>query len=155
MGEGLALELQLELGPTGADHWPERAQRLVPIHAGAVRRLLDLDTRALLPIGPEDSALTTFGSRALLTRPGELELIDAVSGTRLLELHDVNLLPSVLVAPGIAWVSPHLIDLGQGAILGQTVGEVFALSEAGQVLQTEQVAVAGYLPLGPLVWRMP
>ncbi|HEU5076065.1 MAG TPA: hypothetical protein VFU02_17855, partial [Polyangiaceae bacterium] len=48
LGEGLALDLGLELGPTGADHWAESSPRLVPIHAGAQRRLLDMDTRALL-----------------------------------------------------------------------------------------------------------
>jgi hypothetical protein len=39
--------------------------------------------------------------------------------------------------------------------LGTTEGDVFALSETGQVLQTQQVAPAGQLPIGPLLWRSP
>ncbi|HEX6245855.1 MAG TPA: hypothetical protein VFZ61_33250, partial [Polyangiales bacterium] len=155
LGEGLSLDLGLELGPTGADHWAEAAPRLVPIHAGAVRRLLDMDTRALLPLGAEDSVLTTSGTRALLIREREIELVDAVKGLRLFELEHTERMPSVLVVPGMAWVSPHVIDLDRGVVLGATDGAVFALSETGQVLQTEEAARAGTLPVGPLVWRSP
>jgi hypothetical protein len=155
LGEGLSLDLGLELGPTGADRWAESSPRLVPIHAGAQRRLLDMDTRALLPLGTEDSVLTTFGSRALLIRERAIELVDAVQGVSLFELEHVERLPSVLVVPGMAWVSPHVIDLGRATVLGATEGVVFALSEAGQVLQTEQAARPGRLPAGPLVWRSP
>lgn len=154
-GEGLALDLGLGLGPTGADRWAEGAPRLVPIHAGAERRLLDMDKRTLLPLGATDSVLTTFGTRALLIREREIELIDAVQGQRLLELAHTELLPSVLVASGMAWVSPHVIDLERARVVGATEGAVFALSETGQVLQTEQAARAGMLPQGPLVWRTP
>ncbi|HEU5073476.1 MAG TPA: hypothetical protein VFU02_04875, partial [Polyangiaceae bacterium] len=99
--------------------------------------------------------LTTFGSRALLIREREIELVDAVQGVSLFELEHVERLPSVLVVPGMAWVTPHVIDLGRGAVLGATDGAVFALSQAGQVLQAEQVARPGYLPAGPLFWRSP
>ncbi len=155
LGEGFSLDLGLALGPTGADHWAESAPRLVPIHAGAERRLLDMDTRALLPLGALDSVLTTFGTRALLIREREIELVDAVKNLSLFELEHAELLPSVLVVPGMAWVSPHVIDLERGALVGVTEGAVFALSRTGHVLQTEQAARAGTLPLGPLVWRTP
>lgn len=155
LGEGLSLDLGLGLGPTGADRWAESAPRLVAIHAGPDRRLLDMDTRALLPLGAEDSVLTTFGPRALLIREREIELVDAVKGLSLFELEHTERLPTVLVVPGMAWVSPHVIDLARGAVVGATDGAVFALSQAGQVLQTEGAARAGTLPLGPLVWRTP
>jgi len=155
VGEGLSLDLGLGLGPTGADRWAERNERLIPIHAGADRRLLDLDTRRLLPLGPEDSVLSTFGPRALLVRERAIELVNAVSGARVFEIEHVEPLTSVLLVPGVAWVSPHVIDLERGSILGQTEGAAFALSETGQVLQTEHSARPGYLPIGPLLWRTP
>lgn len=155
LGEGFSLELGLELGPTGADRWAESTPRLVPIHAGATRRLLDMDTRTLLPLGANDSVLTTFETRALLIRAREIELVDAVKGQSLFELEHSERLPAVLAVPGMAWVSPHVIDLARGVVVGKTEGAVFALSQSGQVLQTEQAAEDGYLPVGPLVWQRP
>jgi len=78
-----------------------------------------------------------------------------VKGLSLFELGHTERPPGVLVVPGMAWVSPHVVDLARGAVVGATDGAVLALSESGQVLQTEQVARAGRLPVGPLLWRTP
>ena len=77
--------MKLELGPTGADSWATVAPRLVPIHAGVERRLLDMDTKTLLPIAPTDSVVGTFGTHALLIREGQVEVVDPLPLEEVLE----------------------------------------------------------------------
>ncbi len=155
VGEGVHLDLGLEIGPTGSDRWAEAATRLVPIHAGAERRLLDLDDKKLLPLGPRDSVLATFQTRALVVRPGEVELLDALSHERVALFSDIDPLPSIFVRESFAYVSPKLIALGASGGTGKITGTVYALSNDGRVLQMREAAKADALPLGPLYWRAP
>jgi hypothetical protein len=153
VGEGVNLDLGLEIGPTGSDRWTEAATRLVPIHAGAERRLLDLDDKKLVPLGPRDSVLATFETRALIVRPGEVELIEALTHQRLALFSDIDPFPSVFVEGSFAFVSPELIALDASRSTGKIQGPVYALSSDGRVLQTREAASMDALPLGPLYWR--
>lgn len=155
VGEGVKIELELELGPTGADRWAETSPRLVPIHAGAQRRLLDMDTRRLLPLGSRDTAVATFDTRALILRPGEVELVDAVGGESLLRVTDVAALPQLLVQDRFALVSPYVFDLKLGAIAGRVDTQVLALASDGRVLQHPVSVDDRALATGPFEWRAP
>lgn len=155
VGDGVYLDLKLELGPTGADRWATTSPRLVPIHAGVERRLLDMDTKTLLPLLPTDSVVATFGTHALLIREGEVELTDPIERRSLLEVADIDVLPTLLVSSPVAWVSPVVLDLARGVVLGSTEGAVYALSTDGRVLQSSHQAKGDELPLGPLLWKTP
>ena len=155
VGEGVHLDLGLEIGPTGSDRWAEMASRLVPIHAGAERRLLDLQDKKLLPLGPRESVLATFDTRTLIVRPGEVELLDAITRQRFALFSDIDAFPGVLVEEGFAFVSPRLIALGESTSMGKIEGPVYALSNDGRLLQTREAAGMNALPLGPLYWRAP
>src|SRR5690606_26128684 len=123
VGRGVSEELQLELAPTGADRWAQGSPRLVPIHAGSERRLLDMHTKKLLPLGARDSVLGTFGTRALIVRPGELELLDAVLGESLVRIEEELPLAEARITGRFALVPPYVLDLSSGRVLGRVDGD--------------------------------
>jgi hypothetical protein len=155
VGEGVNMELKLELGPLGADHWAIEPQRLFAIHAGRDRKLLDFETRKLLPLSGSDSVLATFDTRALVVRPSEVELLDAVTGTSLAKVSDVALFEEPLVQGAFVWVMPYVFDLQQGRQLGRYDTEILALSSDGRALQATTRSSESSLPVGPLYWRAP
>ncbi len=155
VGENLNLDLHLELGPTGADSWPEGSRRLVPIHAGAERRLLDMRTLQLIALNATDSVLWTFDTRALLIRPGEAEIMDAALGTSLLRITGLEDFPEVLHTGRFVKLGARLVDLGAGKIVGDVEEPGRALSSDGRVLRTLGARREGMLPLGPLYWQSP
>jgi hypothetical protein len=154
LGRGLDLDLGLDLGPTGYDRWPENSPRLFPLHAGAATRLLDMETRRLIDVEPRTWIVATHGTRALLLERSRLTLLDVSKNEKLLELDGVAHTPRLLTRGPSALVSPYVIDLGKGELLGRVDDRVLALSADGHVLEAQGAPEgAETLALGPLAWR--
>jgi len=154
LGRGLDLDLGLDLGPTGYDRWPEGSPRLFPLHAGAATRLLDMETHRLVEVEPRTFVVATYGTRALLLEQSRLTLLDVGKNEKLLELDAVAHAPRILTRGQSALVSPYVIDLAKGALLGRVDSRVLALSAEGYVLEAEGAPEgAETLALGPLAWR--
>lgn len=156
LGPGLDRDLELDLGPTGHDHWPSGSPRLLAVHAGAATRLLDLQTRRLIEVEAGTFIVATHGTRALLLTRRRLTLLDTKNDKKLLELGGVAHTPTLLVEEPSALVSPYVVDLEKGRLVGRVTDPVLALGKDGQVLEALGApASVNDLAQGPLAWRAP
>jgi hypothetical protein len=150
---------QLELAPTlipaGPDRWRSRSQRLVPVYPGRDAALVDMDRRTVTALRSEDHVITTQGARALIRRQRSLLILDMDSGTETSLSGAVERVFDVLVQGNAAFVTPLIVDVARGQVVGKSEQRPLALAADGSVLVAERDASDGELAMGPLRWRKP
>ncbi len=150
------VSLDQEVAPQSHDRWPGETPRLVAVYPGAGALLVDMDRRSTVPLSPGDGVVSTSGARALVRRGRSLHLFDAGTG-RWQSLAGTTALHPYLVRSGpVAVVSPLVVDVGKGRLLGQVEQRPLAVTTTGSVL----VAIGGdgsadRLAVGPLQWVSP
>jgi hypothetical protein len=147
--------LELELASSELDREPSDSPRLVALYPGADSALFDADKREILPLQAGDSVITTRAAHALLRRGNTLFLYDAETRTAQGLPGTLDKFPQVLLAPPFAFISPLLVNVDTGTVLGQTKLHPLALSNAGQLLISATDPDPSGLTQGPLHWLTP
>ena len=156
LGPGYRKDLKLTLAPQSHDRWPAGSPRLVPLYPGQATVLVDMNRRVSVALKPGDSVIATSGPRALIRR-GQSLWIHNVEQDRERPLPGrTNRLPLVVRTASIAVVSPLVVNLGTGRVLGQVSRRPWAVSRNGRVLVAAgREADAERLAVGPLSWVAP
>ena len=155
-GVGFLSRLKIPVSGQAVGTWPLASPRLVPVYPGQDALLMDFETRKPVALKPRDTVLLTAGSRALVRREDDLLIadVDAKNETRLVKLPDP--LPDVVTQRPLAAVSPFVIDVAQGRVVGTFAGRPLALTDEGRVLiAAGQDARGKQLAMGPLRWLSP
>ncbi|HEX3853772.1 MAG TPA: hypothetical protein VHW01_22560, partial [Polyangiaceae bacterium] len=147
--------LAIELASSELDRDLGDSPRLVPLYPGADSALFDADKREILPLQTGDIVVTTHAGHALVRRNNALFIYDADSHTSHALPGTLDKFPQILSAPPFAFVSPLLINVTTGAVVGQSKRRVLALATTGQILVTEADPAASGLMQGPLRWLTP
>ncbi len=144
--------LGLELASVELDREPEEPQRLVALYPGADTMLLDADKLAILPLKAGDSVLAMLAGRALIRRGNALLIFDADTLSEQQLPGTLDKFPEVLLSGPYAFVSPLLVDLYAGQVVGGSHERPIALSNTGQLLLSDgEPDAAGRLG-APLHW---
>lgn len=156
VARGYLKRLGVAVQPTELDARAVAEARLVPLYPGADTLLIDLDRREPLPLKPGDLVIHTDANRALVRRRDRLFVYDADARAEEELAVTLDPLPYVLTQGSFAVVTPAVVDLGTGKLVGLTHERPLALSRRGQVL----VAGGGgpsaeRLARGPLIWKDP
>jgi hypothetical protein len=156
LGPGYHQDLSLEVAPHNHHRWPQDTPRLLPLYPGQDTALLDLDRRVVHRLRPGDGVIATSGPRALLRRSRSLLIFDGLTGREHRLPGRTAVLPDVLHTDPIAVVSPLVVDVRAGRLLGKVTRRPLAASRSGQVLVAEGGDPnAQQLALGPLRWVDP
>jgi len=150
------VSLDQEVAPQSHDRWPGATPRLVAVYPGAGALLVDMDRRRTIPLAAGDAVIATSGARALVRRGRSLRLFDAATGKWQPLAGTTDLHPHLVRSGQVAVVSPLVVDVGKGKLLGQVEQRPLAVTTTGSVL----VAVGGdatadRLAIGPLRWVSP
>jgi hypothetical protein len=156
VGPGYRKDLNLVLAPQSHDRWPAGSPRLVPLYPGQDTVLVDMDRRASIALTRGDSVIATSGPRALVRRGESLWIYDADQGRERPLRGRTHRLAQVLRTASIAVVSPLVIDVRRGQLLGEVKPHPWAVARDGRVLTaTGGGADADRLAVGPLRWVAP
>ncbi len=156
LGVGYHEDLKADLAGAPPDRWPGSTSRLFALYPGAGTALLDLDTKKLTELKHGDVVVATSGGLALVHRKRRLVIHNVDSGQEQVLPERTDRLPDQLTEGKLAVVTPLVVDVGTGKLLGKINGRPLALSSAGLVLVAEgRQAQARELSLGPLRWRAP
>jgi hypothetical protein len=155
-GPGYRRELGVDVAGQEVQVWPTSTPRLVAVYPGQDALLVDFETRGTIGLQPRDRVLLVDGPRALVRRGDSLVLIDVEAAQE----QPLAALPRPIVdvrrQPPVVVVSPFVVDVRQGKVLGQESHRPLAVTAEGHVLVAlgrEQDADA--LAVGPLQWRTP
>ncbi len=145
--------LGLELASVEQDREPSDS-RLVALYPGADSALFDADRREVLPLQTGDVVIATRNAKALIRRGKSLVFYDAESRSELALPPVLDKFPEVLVTPPYAYVTPALVDLDAGTLVGTSTLRPLALSKSGALLVSDSATSAERLVNGPLRWLM-
>ncbi len=156
VARGYLKRLGVAVQPTELDARAVREQRLVPLYPGGDTLLIDLARRETHLLKPSDLVIHIFETRALVRRRDRLFVFDVETRSELELEVTLDALPYVLTQGRFAVVTPAVVDVGAGALVGVTRERPLALSRSGQLL----VAAGGgpsaeRLARGPLTWKAP
>jgi hypothetical protein len=158
VARGYSAELGIDLAPTELLRPCETAPRLLALYPGQGSVLLDLERRLLVALQPGDLVLCTHGKIALVQHARELWIFDVESGARTLLTGDLAAQPDVLLNAPVVYVSPWVVDVSRGKLLGRFHDSQppLAVARDGRLLTwASQGASGADLPLGPLRWSPP
>lgn len=147
--------LDLELSSVELDREPSDSPRLVALYPGFETVLLDADRRELISLSTSDVVLATRAGRALIRRGNSLLLYDADRRTEQALAVTLDRYPELLLTPPFVFISPALVNLDSGTLVGVSKARPLALSSAGQLLIPEVEADGTRLARGPLHWLTP
>jgi hypothetical protein len=147
--------LAIELASSELDRELSDSPRLVPLYPGADSALFDADKREVLPLQTGDSVVTTRANHALVRRANGLLVYDANTHTEQTIPGVVDRYPQILLTAPFAFVSPLLVNVDTGAVVGQSKQHALALSNSGQLLLSEADPDSSGLTHGPLHWAAP
>jgi len=147
--------LDIELSSVELDREVSDAPRLIALYPGLETMLLDADRRELLPLKTSDVVLATQGARALIRRGSTLLFYDADSRSEELLPVTLERYPLLLSTPPFVFVSPALVNLDSGALVGRSDARPLALSSEGQLLLSDTEADGARVARGPLHWETP
>ncbi len=160
VARGYAAELGIDLAPTERLRPCEATPRLLALYPGQDTVLLDLERRVLVPLAAGDLVLCTHGKSALLQRARELWTFDVESNVRAFLAGNLAAQPDVLLSSPAVYVTPWVVDVRQGKVLGRfdAARPPLALAHSGRLLvwsSANPQANGADLPLGPLRWTEP
>ena len=144
--------LAIELASSELDRDLSDSPRLVPLYPGADSALFDADKREVLPLQTGDSVVTTRAARALIRRGNALFIYSADTHAAQTIPGTLDKFPQILVSAPFAFVSPLLINMDTGTVVGQTKRRALALATSGRILASETDPEASGLTQGPLHW---
>ena len=147
--------LAIELVSSELDRELSDSPRLVPLYPGADSALFDADKREVLPLQTGDSVVTTRAAHALVRRANGLLVYDADTRTEQALPGTVDKYPQILLATPFALVSPLLVNMATGTVVGQSKQRALALSNSGQLLLSDVEPDSSGLTHGPLHWVTP
>jgi hypothetical protein len=147
--------LDIELASVEVDREVSDSPRLIALYPGLETALLDADRRELLPLKTSDVVLATRGARALVRRGNALLFYDADSRSEQLLPVTLARYPRLLVTHPFVFISPALVSLDTGLLVGRSTAQPLALSSEGQLLLSEVAADGARLARGPLHWQTP
>jgi hypothetical protein len=147
--------LNIELASVEIDREVSDAPRLVALYPGLEAALLDADRRELLPLKTSDVVLATRGARALIRRGNTLLFYDADSRSEQPLPVTLERYPELLVTAPFVFISPALVNLETGTLVGRSSARPLALSSEGQLLIAEVAADGARVARGPLHWQTP
>ena len=155
-GPGFRRELEIPVAGQAVRNWPASTARLIPVYPGQDALLVDFEKQATVALEPRDSVLLVAGSRALVRRGDDLLLIDVDSALERPLATLPHPIPDVQLQPPVAVVSPFVIDIERGKVLGTESGRPLAVTRDGHVLVAAgHDASADAVAVGPLLWRRP
>ncbi|MFO7177560.1 MAG: hypothetical protein DIU78_002565 [Pseudomonadota bacterium] len=147
--------LDIDVADLALDEPARPPERLVPLYPGPNTVLFDTEQQELHWLEPRDQVLGRRGARALVRRGQDLFLFDA-------DAKDLRALPGKLerfadvTATGpMVHVSPLVVDLDAGRVVGTAPWPVLAVAVSGAVLTATRAATANALARGPLSWKLP
>lgn len=147
--------LGLELASVELDRDVSDSPRLVALYPGTDTVLFDADHRDLHPLQAGDVVIATRNARALLRRGPALVIYDADSHAELPLPPALDKFPDILVTQPFAFVSPVLVNLDTGQVVGTSAKRPLALSSLGLLLVAEGETASSGLVKGPLRWTTP
>ena len=147
--------LTIELASSELDRELSDSPRLVPLYPGADSALFDADKREVLPLQAGDIVVTTRAAHALVRRANGLLMYDADTHSEQALPGIVDKYPQILLTAPFAFVSPLLVNMDTGAVVGQSKRHALALSNSGQLLLSEVDPDSSGLTHGPLHWTTP
>jgi hypothetical protein len=148
--------LALSVLPAGPDRWQADSPRLAVVYPGNGAALVDMSTLAVTSLETGDGVISQFGTRVLLRRGVHLAILETSTNHLTVLPGELDPLPDIVRVDGAAVVSPLVVDLSRGALLGTIVGRPLSVTTDGRVLVSQGGdASAQSLAIGPLVWRTP
>ncbi len=155
VAQGVRKPLAIELAAVELDREVSDAARLVALYPGVETTLFDADRRELVPLRSADIVLATRAGRALIRRGNALLFYDADRRTEQALPVTLERYPDFRLAPPFVFVSPALVNLDTGSLVGLSAARPLALSSEGQLLVAEVEADGSRLARGPLRWLTP
>lgn len=149
------LPLGIDLAAYALDEPPAPPQRALPLYPGSDSALFDLEERKLIALRPGDTVLHVVGTRALVRGGRSLRFFTLEGGDEAPLPEQLDPYGGVLVQGDLLYVSPLVIDVGKGKVLGRVPGPALALTRSGAVLLPASPASAESLARGPLRWQSP
>ncbi len=146
--------LGLELASVELDRELSDSPRLVPLYPGPDSVLFDADRREVLPLQTGDVVIATRNARALVRRGKSLVFYDAETRSELSLPPVIDKYPDVLVAGSFAFVTPALVDLDAGTLVGSSTARPLGLSTTGALLISDSPTTPERLVDGPLRWLL-
>ena len=147
--------LNVELVSVEQDREAGDSERLVALYPGSQSVLFDADRREIVALQSGDVVLATRESRALVRRGKGLLFYDADTHAELPLAVTLSKYPDLLVTRPFVFISPVLVNLELGAVVGSSQARPLALSSSGHLLLADSEAEGPNLARGPLRWVSP
>jgi len=147
--------LNLEQAIVDYDRETSDSPRLVALYPGTDTVLFDAEKKDVVVLQPGDSVLAVEQTHALIRRGQALVLFDANTRKEQPLAGEVAKFPQVLRTSPFLFISPLLVDVARGEVVGSTQARPLALSDSGQILLAETDADGSTLARGPLRWETP
>jgi hypothetical protein len=155
-GPGYVQKLDVPVAGQATQVWPRHTNRLVPVYPGQDAVLVDLAKKRTQLLLPRDRVLLVDGPRALLRREDNLLVVNVDTGSET----PLAALPSpvadVIVQSPMAVVTPFVVDVRQGNVIGTLSRRPLAVTTQGHVLVAlGRDGDANQVARGPLLWQEP
>jgi hypothetical protein len=147
--------LEIDVAALPIDELAHPSERLVALYPGADTVLFDAEKRMLHRLKSGDAVLGTAGAHALIRRGRALLLFDAELGSEATLPAKLDALSDVLRSGTLVFVSPYVVDVAEGRVLGAISGRPLSLASSGAALVPAQPPSADALAQGPLNWQTP
>ena len=148
-GPGVAKNLRAELYETTTDREAVTGTRLAALYPGSESRLMDLQTRELLPLPTGSRVVQVEGGRAVIWRGQELYVYDAETRQEERLAEGVAKNPDLMRVGSALLLTPFVLTGPSGPVLASPTAQPLALSVSGHVLVGSPADGA---ILGPLHW---
>ncbi len=145
--------LDLEQAIVDLDRELSDSPRLVALYPGTDTALFDAEKRDVIMLQPGDSVLAVEQTHALIRRGKALVWFDADTRKEQSLAGEISRFPQILRASPFLFVSPLLVNVMTGEVVGRTEARPLALSATGQLLLAESEPDGATLARGPLHWE--
>jgi hypothetical protein len=151
VGAGVRVKLDADVAHLDSDHESSLGRRLVPVYPGANAALVDLRERKLQRLEAGDIIVAVDGDAALVRHGRHLVHLRAGNAPRTLN-GELPELPFTAVGLHHAAVTPFVVHIASGEVLGTFSGRPLAVSPEGRVLLAHTDGDGEHLAIGPLRW---
>ncbi len=147
--------LNLEQAIVDLDREVSGSPRIVPLYPGTDTVLFDADKRDVITLQAGDSVLAVEQAHAVIRRGNALVLFDAATRTETALSGELEKYPQILRTSPFLFVSPLLVNVTTGEVVGTSSARPLALDATGQLLFAESSADGAVPARGPLHWETP